>query len=661
MISLSQLSQGTIGATPTQSSLPNYGNMTWDEAVGSSNSSNTSTSIGGQFKNAGGDFINDIKNLPQGTLDAISNFGNAAADTGTGLRAVSDKYNVGESNDIRNTANAGLDSSGVLGGGLMKMVGSLISPLIQGTANVTSDFAPNAQANYTGAVDPDKLNTAVQNFLNTPQGKTVVNAITSHPDAIRIIGDLTKATGGAAVLTASPEDIGNSVADTVGATKNALVGTPELAPELSKIIDNHIASAKQVASDPDSGASVPDAIGRAKINIVDSLKQAGETDTAAKISKIDTSNIKSIDDFNSAVKDATGAQEGIVGKAKGAINDIKNSIGKDSQNSDSTVEKSIQDTMAAPTKGVKVEALENSMPDSGGVQRKGILKTSEIQPNDADVKRGTIADEYIGKTNDPVEKIQNVNKGIKDTSKQVDSFLNEKSSPSNFSDMRDYIEANNKPSANLQKDPGASEAYTRASNNALDTLYKTMKNSANESGDFGETTPGSDIRKARIAVDKEIKSELGENVFGTPQYKGIKAAEVNVRGVLNNMQEDMLRYPGQLEQLNKYNDFVNTLKSKNPDIEISPEHAQELKDKFGLKSTPESESDAKLLSDQHSKMSNLYDARDNMIDKYVKDVGKNRIEETIEHSKLLSGAVKLGKYGARRIGSMELFSLLRKL
>lgn len=322
---------------------------------------------------------------------------------------------------------------------------------------------------------------------------------------------------------------------------------------------------------------------------------------------------------------------------------VIDAIGADS----TSLKNSIQDVMPLQSKSVRIDELRNTLPDSaagkGGVTREGILGKSTPQPTAEDVARGTAAHDYIAGTKDPVQKIANVNQGIKDTSRGVDEFLDSKSAPANFSDMRTYLEANHPPT-NLQKDPGALEAYSRATEDALNTLYNTMKKSATATGDFGAQTSGKDIRQARIAIDQQITKELGENTFGTPQYKGIKAAEISTRNMLNRLSEDMLRYPGQLDKVNNMNEFVNTARGRGVDVNLNDKSVlEQIEKSFGLNATKEGEANAQKLAAQHEFMSQLYDARDNLIDRYQSSLGKNRVQETIAGSpvlKALSGSIK---------------------
>lgn len=310
--------------------------------------------------------------------------------------------------------------------------------------------------------------------------------------------------------------------------------------------------------------------------------------------------------------------------------------------------KSIQATMPLADKSQRMGDLLNTKIDSGpgkgGVAREGILGKSTPQPTIEDTERGLAAHPYITGKADPVEQIGMINKGIEDLSTERDAFSDANKTKTNFGDMRDYLEFNNKPSSNLKAEPGAEEAYNRVTQKALDTLYKTMKSSAEESGDFGALRSGKEVRQARIEIDKQIASELNENTFGTPQYKGIKSAAIDTRNLLNRMEEDLQRYPGQLEQLNRYNKDVATLREKgistNAKGEVTPEAQEAFKEKYGLKSTPESEANAQKLADYNKKMSRLYDARLNVAEKYQSNVGKNKIQEAAKNHPIISKTVK---------------------
>lgn len=286
---------------------------------------------------------------------------------------------------------------------------------------------------------------------------------------------------------------------------------------------------------------------------------------------------------------------------------------------------SIQDTMPITDKANTIESLRNTLPNDtskGGVSANTNLKGATPEPSPHDIEVGQEAHPYISGVKNPIEKIANVNKAIIDKSTATNAFLDSHPTQVNMQDIEDYLDKNNTPEPTIKNDPNAYKAYQDATQNAKNVLYNTLKTSAKESGNFTGPLSGSDIRAARIAVDKQITQQLGEATFGTPQYTGIKAAEVSARNTINSLNEDLLRYPNQLEALNKYNEDIATFKDKG--IQITPEAEQALKDRVGLKSTSESEANAQKLSDQHQSMSNLYDARDNMIDRTRAQVESNK-------------------------------------
>lgn len=334
----------------------------------------------------------------------------------------------------------------------------------------------------------------------------------------------------------------------------------------------------------------------------------------------------------SLTPNATNVESALTGGIAGAVlPGIAGLLGKGGTGDISRI---IQDGMPLENKATRMDALDN-----GKVVRSGMLGTSSIVPDVQDIERGQAAAPYIGNAKDPVQQVQNLNAGIKDMSDKTDAFLDANAAPANFEDMRTYMETN-RPTENLKNDPGADEAYTRVTNGALDTLYSTMKKTAGETGDFSANTSGADIRKARIAIDAQIQKELGENTFGTPQYRGVKAAAIDTRNMLNRMSEDMLRYPGQMENLNKLNDFVSASKSRGIDVDMNdPAVRTQLEKSFGLTASPENEAKAQALADVHKQMSHLYDYKENVRDKYQSKIGKNKIQEAIASNPLIKAGV----------------------
>lgn len=307
----------------------------------------------------------------------------------------------------------------------------------------------------------------------------------------------------------------------------------------------------------------------------------------------------------------------------------------------STLGQSIRDTMPLENKATRLDALGKALPENanGGVVRKGFLGTSQIQPSAEDEAVGKAADPYIGGHADPVKKIQNVNQGIKDESITRVGTLDKFAAPANFADMQEYIERNTAPDPSLKKDPTAYENYQRAIKDGLSTLAKVLREDSKETGNYGANISPALITKARISVDQQIERELGKNVLGSPQYTGMKAASVSMRNSLNRLEEDMIRYPGQLEKLNTLNGVVAASRARGIEVDMnSPDVKNQLVSKF-VSSTEQTERNAQEAIDSRRNISRLYEARDNLRDRYQKNIGKNRVQEAIQNAGPITGGL----------------------
>ena len=110
------------------------------------------------------------------------------------------------------------------------------------------------------------------------------------------------------------------------------------------------------------------------------------------------------------------------------------------------------------------------------------------------------------------------------------------------------------------------------------------------------------------------------------------------------MSEDMLRYPGQLSNLNRMNDFVAASKARGIEVDMSnPEIRSQLERQFGLSASPENEAKAQKLLNAHKNMSHLYNARDNIIDKTQRNLGKNKLQEAAENNPVVKAGIGIAK------------------
>ena len=226
------------------------------------------------------------------------------------------------------------------------------------------------------------------------------------------------------------------------------------------------------------------------------------------------------------------------------------------------IQQAIDDASDPIDKAALEEAKRNALPTNSTVTKSGLFTPSAVANTPDDIARGTTAAPYISGVKDPFAKVANLNQGILDRSNALNSFMDTQSAPANFEDIHNYIQDNMNPTPTLKKDPQAYPAYQRIANKLSDITANALRDAASQSGDFSENTSVAPIRQARIAFDQAVQDENTKNPFASPQYYGVKAAEINGRNMLNGLQENMVRYPGQLEQLNQYNEAIRTLNNK---------------------------------------------------------------------------------------------------
>jgi len=462
---------------------------------------------------------------------------------------------------------------------------SFINTFKEGGKNVTQDISNSK--NIANEVDASNINLPQGEQY---QGKNSLGAkiLATAATAGHVAGDVAETAGGLlgdALAPLIPQSLKEGIGGVVHKINDKISQIPGMTPEIHKSIGDVVNTALL------EGGVKAEAPVKAGI-------EAGAEATGNTLEK--------------------GAQV-----VKNTIEDVKAT--RTAKKAVTSFDSSVQDVMPLQNKNVRIDELRNALPDSkkgtGGVTRKGLLGKSAPQATPKDLEVAQTAHPYISVTRDPLKKIQNVNKGISDISSKTNGFLDANPTKANFEDMKTYMDRN-KPTQSLQKDPGASEAYKNSTENALNTLASTLKKSTNPE------VSGAEIRQARIKIDQQIAKELGETTFDSPQYKGIKAAEVDTRNMLNRMNEDMLRYPGQLDKVNRMNEFIDAAKGRGIEVDMNnPEVRETIEKQFNLEKTPESESAAKNLSDSHKTMSNLYQARDNMIDKYQSKVGGNKVKE----------------------------------
>lgn len=213
------------------------------------------------------------------------------------------------------------------------------------------------------------------------------------------------------------------------------------------------------------------------------------------------------------------------------------------------------------------------------------------------------------------ENLGNVRKGIIDTSENVVKPLLEKNPvPFNFGDLRNSLD-NVRPTSAIKNDPSAFENYNRIKEELLGVAEKSLRETQNAGGkSVSGMTDLNDLWTPGKAIDKYIQKQLGDTTFGSPAYTGVKAAAQDLRNGFRQFMSDSMRYPGQMESLNRMTQFIRAMPD-NLRQTLNPENLDALREQFGIKTTPSSESLANILDQKMQKLHDMFEVRDNLATK----------------------------------------------
>lgn len=210
---------------------------------------------------------------------------------------------------------------------------------------------------------------------------------------------------------------------------------------------------------------------------------------------------------------------------------------------------------------------------------------------------------------------------IKKDSEELRGHFDQNKVPTHFSNLIKKLELV-QPQQSLKSDPNAFGTYSRVRNEVQDSIYQSMKSKAKGAGDFGSKTNPNDFWESMKILDKKSEEELGTKVFGTPEYTGAKSAIQDMRQSLMQYARDSLKFPGQMEQVNKMQEFVQVAKQRGIEIDSFDQFKGLMKD-MGIKNTSEDVSRAAYLEEKMRKMSNYYKAIDNVSTKVPDEIRAN--------------------------------------
>lgn len=205
---------------------------------------------------------------------------------------------------------------------------------------------------------------------------------------------------------------------------------------------------------------------------------------------------------------------------------------------------------------------------------------------------------------------------------EVKPLLAQNTVPANFEDLIDKLKLVH-PQSSLKADPSAAKTYNRVREEVQGSLYSYLKQIAKNKQSFGSQTDFNDVWDARKLLDAKAEEELGAKVFGTPEYTGAKSAIQDMRQALTQYIKDSIQFPGQMENVNLMQDFIQVARQRG--IDIGSDEGVRLMQQMGLKTTPEQMAIVQKFEDTMRRISNYYKAIDNVSTKVPDEIRKGGI------------------------------------
>jgi len=232
--------------------------------------------------------------------------------------------------------------------------------------------------------------------------------------------------------------------------------------------------------------------------------------------------------------------------------------------------------------------------------------------------------EYVSPKKSYSHNMNAVKNAITETAeKTVKPFLRDNNVPFHFQDLRDRLTMM-QPSSGLRADPSAVKNYNRIREEILDDLATSLK----KSGEKGRMTDMNELWNARKAIDTRIENELGDFVeFGSPQYRGARAAATDLRREINNFIVDSISNPGQAQELNKFYEFMNVAASRGMKINNTDDAYRLLRQQMGIQDIPEDVAKGAFFKFQLNRMSDMYEAAGNLGAKAKSELGKTKFDK----------------------------------
>ena len=330
---------------------------------------------------------------------------------------------------------------------------------------------------------------------------------------------------------------------------------------------------------------------------------------------------------------------------KGAGTALKNTI----KTPQSPLDEAVEVTSPARYKKDSIASMEKAgLP--GGAQKQGVFGTYKAAPNARDTEVAKSVQGIVSTKKGPLDNIVAVNEEIGKVSDNLSTHFAENEVPFNFEDLRKASDLIT-PDATLKADPAAFKTYARVKENLLTTMNNQLKTSAKASGTFESKTNMADVWDARKVIDQRIEEELGATTFGTPQYTGIKAAALDFRNGFNEFIANNVANPGQMEQVNKMQEFLQVSRARGIEIPDDEAAINMLRESFGLDASSEASARAAVFKDTMQRLNKMYEARGNIAESNYRLLDKNAIQRWVKQNPSKARALEYG-IGVAGVGAL---------
>lgn len=218
--------------------------------------------------------------------------------------------------------------------------------------------------------------------------------------------------------------------------------------------------------------------------------------------------------------------------------------------------------------------------------------------------------------------------------KKVTPFLQESGVNYNFTDLRKSLELV-QPSEAL--DGAAKAAYNKVRSRVIAAIANKvgpetkgiksvaeMRKKAGETGEIAKKVLKGDIDfwDARKIIDSIVDEETKGKAFGDAALAGAKAAYKDMRQGFAQYLAEAFRYPGQMDKVNKANEFLKS--ERVVKMDKAGWNIDQFEEQFGLVRSQADEAMAAQWEKYMDNMSSLYDGIANVGTKAAKEYGKNK-------------------------------------